>query len=291
MRPTSNLPDRMPRRAVMLEPVSDASRAQSLLSRSWAAGGRMVVGTAFADAVATLLPVRCAGCGVPDRAVCPPCRAAAHARPALVVRGDLEVHAGLEYEGVVAALIGVYKDAGRPDVAKVLAPALASAVGAALAAARAAARAVADPGPPASASAPGPPWGPASRSGRSAPSGILIATVPSTAGALRTRGYSPVSMLLAACGLRAAPVLRLARERDDQAGLGAEARAANAAGGLVARRRLDGHRFLLVDDVLTTGSTLREARRALTAAGACVDAVAVLAETPLRHGRRSGSSR
>ncbi|MFF2370101.1 ComF family protein [Agromyces sp. NPDC058110] len=282
--------------------MSDASpaRAPEPLNRTRIDVWRSVVGGALDDAIATLLPVDCAGCGAPDRTVCPSCRAGvAGRRPALVARGDLRVHAGLEYAGAAAALIGAFKDGGRPDVARVLAPALASAVEAALAAANAEAEA-----PAAAAAAVR--WADAdadavavaragrrrsARSGRRVPPGVLIATIPSTAAARRARGYSPVPALLAACGLRATPVLRLARDRDDQAGLGAEARAANARGGLVAPRRLDGRRYLLVDDVLTTGSTLREARRALVAAGASVVAVAVLAETPLRHSRRSGSSR
>ena len=213
-----------------------------------------------------MMPIACAGCGRPDLAVCGECRAVvAASRPGEVSRAGLRVHAGLEYGGVAAALIGAFKDGGRADVARVLAPSLAAAIRAALS------------GVPPRAGVGG--------------AGLLVATVPSTPAALRARGYRPVPMLLAECGLRTAPVLRLARERDDQAGLGAAARAANAEGGLVARKRLDGRRFLLVDDVLTTGSTLLEARRALIAAGASVEALAVLAETPLRLGRRSGSSR
>ncbi|HEY1105739.1 MAG TPA: phosphoribosyltransferase family protein, partial [Agromyces sp.] len=66
------------------------------------------------------------------------------------------------------------------------------------------------------------------------------------------------------------------------------ARRANAAGGLVAVGQLAGRRFLLVDDIVTTGSTLAEAARALHAAGASTAGAAVLAETPLRRASALG---
>jgi predicted amidophosphoribosyltransferase len=49
-----------------------------------------------------------------------------------------------------------------------------------------------------------------------------------------------------------------------------------------ATRRLSGRRFLLLDDVVTTGSTLVEAARALRSAGAEVVGCVTLAYTPRR---------
>ncbi|MGI9823171.1 ComF family protein [Agromyces sp. Marseille-Q5079] len=217
---------------------------------------------ALRDAVATVLPVSCAGCGAPDRSVCAACRALATGRPTRLDRAGLAVWAALDYGGGVASLIGAFKDGGRTDAAPVLARALAGSLRAALGAAP---------------RAPG--------------DGLRVVTVPSTPAAHRSRGYRPVPLLLDACGIRADPILVLTRDRVDQAGLDAEARRVNAHGALQARERLDGRRFLLVDDVLTTGSTLLEARRAIRTAGGSVAAIAVLAQTPLRIDARSGSSR
>ncbi|OUE06095.1 Adenine phosphoribosyltransferase [Clavibacter michiganensis subsp. michiganensis] len=68
----------------------------------------------------------------------------------------------------------------------------------------------------------------------------------------------------------------------DQAGLGVAARAANVDGCLAARIDLAGRRILVVDDVLTTGATLRETCRAIRAAGGEVVACAVLTAVPAR---------
>ena len=203
------------------------------------------------DAIGLLLPVTCAGCGSPDRSVCPSCRASLRPSPRMVARRDLAVWTALEYAGVAAAVVRAYKDDLRTDAVAPLAHALGAAVAAAL-------------------------------DGRRAGS-VEVCTVPSTPAARRRRGYAPVDAMLACCGIRPSPVLRLARERLDQAGLGVEARLANAEGGLEARSPLVGRRFLLVDDVLTTGATLAETRRAVVAAGGSVEALAVLAETPLRR--------
>ena len=82
-----------------------------------------------------------------------------------------------------------------------------------------------------------------------------------------------------------APVLRLARATADQAGLDAVGRAANLAGAMVVRPGagvLGSHAVLVVDDVVTTGSTLAEAVRAVRSTGSRVVGTAVVAATPRR---------
>jgi predicted amidophosphoribosyltransferase len=127
---------------------------------------------------------------------------------------------------------------------------------------------------------------------------VLLVPVPSAPGAARRRGHDPVLRMtnaaartLARAG-RDVRVARLLRQRDriaDQAGLDAAARAANLAGRLAvtgALSRVAGSgvamRLVLCDDVLTTGSTAREAQRALEAVGLRVSAIATLAATQRR---------
>jgi predicted amidophosphoribosyltransferase len=226
-----------------------------------AAGPGGIVQRAMLDAAAVLLPVSCAACGAPDRSVCDPCRTALGPAPHRVERDGRPAWAGLEYRGLAAAAIGAFKDGDRSDAARALAPALRSAIVSALAEL-----------PPGSGT-------------------VEVCTIPSTPRAMRRRGYAPVELLLAPCGIRSSPVLRLTRDRRDQSGLGIEERRANAAGALEARRGLAGRSFLIVDDVLTTGATLAEAARAVTSAGGRAAAFAVLAETPRRHPPGAGSSR
>ena len=246
--------------------------------------------SALLDALAVVAPVSCAGCGAPDRAVCPACRAAMPSAP--VVRGlalpavpsprggvpacVVPVGCGSAYAPPWPALLSGLKEDGRTDAARAMAPALARAVRAAVAAAERGAPAADAPVRP-----------------------LDVIPVPSPAASLRRRGYAPVEVLLARAGivpLRAPGVpglrrhpLRFTRRPADQAGLGVAARAANVHGCLAARIDLSGRRVLVVDDVLTTGATLRETCRAVRAAGGEVVACAVVTAVAARS--RAGAPR
>jgi predicted amidophosphoribosyltransferase len=97
------------------------------------------------------------------------------------------------------------------------------------------------------------------------------------------------------CDVSAQPVLRQRDRITDQAGLTAAQRAVNLAGRMAAQRsRLSGLAragvpltALVCDDVITTGSTAREAQRALTDVGVPVAAICCVAATRRRRPPRA----
>ena len=230
---------------------------------------------AVLDAWAVLLPTACSGCGVPDSALCAACRARLAPAVRVTERGGLRVWAGLDYAGVPRRVIASFKDGGRTDAAAALAPPLLAAVVAALAA-------VEPHGAVESRGAVDPRGALEPARGRHPDAGIHLVTIPSSRRAWRARGFLPVDLLLRRAGLAPSRVLT-SRETADQVGLDRAARARNRDGSLRAVRPLTGVRCLLVDDIVTTGATVLEARRAILAAGGEVVGVAALAETRRRH--------
>lgn len=118
--------------------------------------------------------------------------------------------------------------------------------------------------------------------------GIVVVPVPSAPRAVRQRGDRPVRTLArrALSGLPAheaviLDVLRLNRTVADQGGLGGLSRRRNLVGAMAVRgpalARVAGRAVIVVDDVVTSGSTIVEAARALRSAGAgSVSAAAAL---------------
>lgn len=226
---------------------------------------------AGADALALLFPVSCAGCGAPDIALCPACRALVEGPGDLSRRldGGLIVHSAFRYEGEIARMLRALKQEGRTALARPFGRALAALpAGPALPAGRAAL--------------------PALSEGRAAPGAdlprALYVPVPTSRAAQRRRGYRVVELLLRRSGLPSASLLRAARRADDQRLLGREERARNVSGTLRALPASAGVPVMIVDDVVTTGATLAEAARALEAAGARVIGAITVAATP-RRGR------
>ncbi len=216
-----------------------------------------------------LLPAPCAGCGADRGQLCPDCRHVLATAPSAPSTALPWAHAAAPYEGPVRRLLLAHKERGALRLAAPLGEALARAVRSAL-------------GPHAGA----------------AP--LLLVPVPSARAAVRARGHDPTLRLAGAAAAalrrggvdaRTAPLLRHARPVADQAGLSAAERHRNLDGALVVRppgpfRRsaAAGHRPVLVDDLVTTGASLVEAARALSAAGLPTRAAATVATAVPRHG-------
>lgn len=121
-----------------------------------------------------------------------------------------------------------------------------------------------------------------------------LVPVPSSPSAVRRRGFDHILGLAQSAGslldLPVQPTLR-SRRRADSARLGASARRANLEGSM--RVVLPGTGpVILVDDVRTTGATLRESRRVLDTAGHPVVGQVVIASSIWGDpGVRSGASK
>src|SRR5262245_12222239 len=225
-----------------------------------------------------VLPTECGGCGAPCglNGVCPACaatlgQAANRTRPVPEPDGLPECLTGGEYAGPVRELILAYKERGRRGLAAPLGDALAVVV----------------------------------LSGLGRPQPVVLVPVPATAAAARARNGDHMWRLarrvvrrLRGHGVpvRLAAPLR-ARPKADSTHLdrAARARAARAAFALRPRRvpalratAQSGAAVVLLDDVLTTGSTLAAVARRLGEAGIPVAFAATLAATRLRRQGPSG---
>ncbi|MDJ0315219.1 phosphoribosyltransferase family protein [Arthrobacter sp. H35-D1] len=251
---------------------------------------------AWRDFLDLLMPAECVVCGCEDQALCPACAAmlrrqtsgpfrAEHSADALVgVFGEshVPVIAAGEYRDALAAAILAFKNHGRTELCAPLCRGLAMAIAPALAQL-----------PLRSPQAGNPLW---------------LVPVPSSGNGWRRRGYDPVALILRTlvregrlpAEAKIVPALairvRLPWHRQHQKGLGRAGRRRNVHNTMKYRRwrrgtirlkaKPSGQEVLLVDDVLTTGSTLREGAKTLHESGfrVCGAVVLAAARAP-EHGR------
>jgi predicted amidophosphoribosyltransferase len=231
----------------------------------------LVGGRGLADALLDLaLPHTCAACDAPGGPLCVACQrdlsAGLFDRPRRSMPDPVPAHlppvtSRGPYAGVLQRLVSAYKDDERRDLRPLLAGLLAESVAAAALGRR-----------------------------------VTVVPMPSSRAAVRRRGDDPVGSLVAAAAAQipsrpeVLAALRPIRRLADQAALGHRARAANLSGAYGVRPRaagaLNGRPVVLVDDVVTTGSTLAEAARVVRAEGGLVVGAATLAATRRRASAR-----
>ena len=117
-----------------------------------------------------------------------------------------------------------------------------------------------------------------------------LVPVPAAPAHRRRRGYDPSVVLSRALGRRAGIPMVAALRRVDSRPQTERRGADRRAGPELARVRDGPGRVALVDDVVTTGSTMAAAAAALTPGGWRVEQALTVAATPLPAGGRAGSS-
>ncbi|MFZ1176158.1 MAG: ComF family protein [Mycobacterium sp.] len=202
-----------------------------------------------------ILPLECGGCGAPSTRWCDACATelSVAADQPHVVNPRIDPHVPVfalgRYAGARRQAILALKEHGRGDLVAPLARALAIGMHRLLT------------------------WG-------ILETPLTVVPAPTRGSAARRRGGDPVTRLARAAvaghpGITVAPALRMKALARDSVGLGVGARERNIVGRVLLRGQPPPTEVVIVDDIVTTGATVRESVRILRAAG--VRAAAVLA--------------
>ena len=211
--------------------------------------------SAFAELSQLIFPSRCFGCHLLGPSICSACRSSWHPHYYKTKVDDLVVHSALLYTPIASKIILAAKESGLKGADELLIDAITHVLVKAI------------------------PRNSLSR----------LVPVPSSKAAQRRRGRSfvvdLVSQISERTGIPMIDCLQLSRRVRDQSGLHRDARAANLAGAFSLSSRVRGE-LILVDDVVTTGATLREAVRAVNSQGfqvvGSVIAITACVAQPLR---------
>ena len=201
-----------------------------------------------------LLPSQCAECDRPPSVYCVDCLARHENQSRLVQRSNLTGIALTDFDAGMSKALSAFKEKNQFAVAQILVD-------------------------------------------RLLPSGFetdaeLLVAAPSKAASFANRGFVPAEVIATRVAkrleLRHLPrALHLASKVEDQASLSQSQREQNLVGAMRASEALKGRRVLLIDDIVTTGSTLLEVERAVIAAGGKPVGFLTIAETVRKFDART----
>ena len=235
-------------------------------------GGVRVAMEAWASEIRDLLlPRGCAGCDRPDYALCPHCASEFHQYATWRESASgLTCHACASYRGFARHAVLSWKDHDDLELDAAFAQFMAELVPACGVVTR-----LRSGGPPADSTGP-----------------VLVVPAPSSFTSMSRRGRNhtlplarAVAEALSACGIEACAVealrMRGVRSKAVQTSSGA-ARSSRLAGhiSVVHARSLAGARVILVDDIITSGATIRQCAQAIEQASGTVVSACALAHTP-----------
>ena len=211
--------------------------------------------SAFAELSQLIFPSRCFGCRVLGPSICSACRSDWHPHYYKTKLDGLTVHSALVYTPTASKIILAAKESSLKGADELIIEAIIHALNKAI------------------------------------PDTTLfrLVPVPSSKASQRRRGRSflvdLVSQISQQTGIPMVDCLQLSRRVLDQSGLHRDERATNLAGAFTLSSCIRGD-LILVDDVVTTGATLREAARAVNSQGfqavGSVTAITACVAQPLR---------
>jgi predicted amidophosphoribosyltransferase len=210
---------------------------------------------AFTELSQLIFPSRCFGCRVLGPSICSACRSDWHPHYYKTKFDAFTVHSALVYTPTASKIILAAKESSLKGADELIIEAIIHALNKAI------------------------------------PDTTLfrLVPIPSSKASQRRRGRSfvvdLVSQISQRTGIPMVDCLQLSRKVLDQSGLHRDERATNLAGAFTLRSRVRGE-LILVDDVVTTGATLREATRAVNSQGfqtvGSVTAITACVAQPLR---------
>lgn len=209
----------------------------------------------FSELSQLLFPSRCFGCQKLGPSICSACRSSWHPHYYRTKFEELTVHSALLYTPTASKILLAAKESGLKGADELIIAALAHALD----------------------------------KSKINPALSRLVPIPSSKSSQRRRGRSfvvdIVEQLSIRTGIQMLDCLELTRRVLDQSGLHRQERATNLAGAFRVTSQVRGE-LILVDDVVTTGATLREAFRAVNSQGfhaiGSVCAVTACVAQPLR---------